>query len=128
MTATRPAGVDERDSAAVRRGRASRVKGRTFAGLVRRWLEEHVGPVIVPQQEASADDMILIEQRLSVECKNQKAMSLAAWVDQADRQAKARGGLVPVVVHKRAGKGDPADWYVTIRLGDLPELLNRRPR
>lgn len=103
-------------------GAGARRKGITYQHDVAVWFEEHVGPVIKPVQETDADDLIDVAHGLSIECKNQKAMCLAEWVDQSVRQGAARG-LVPVVVHKRARKGDVADHYVTMRAADFAALL-----
>lgn len=92
------------------------MKGRTHQAAVRKAWESCVGQVIVPAQELGADDLVDVAHGISIECKNQRAMALAAWVDQAAEQAGRRGGLVPVVVHKRAGTTDPGRWYVTLEL------------
>jgi hypothetical protein len=58
-----------------------------------------------------------------VEVKNAARMELAAWLDEAVKEAGQRSpyyGQVPpsdgtagVVWHKRRGKASPGDWYVT---------------
>ena len=47
-------------------------------------------------------------------------MELAAWVDQAVRQAKGRPA---VVIHKRRGVASPSGWYVTLTGADLLRLI-----
>ncbi len=59
-------------------------------------------------------------RRMSVECKNHKAMALAAWVDQASEQAE---GLPAVVIHKRAGRSAVYEHYATMTVADLIRLL-----
>jgi hypothetical protein len=59
----------------------------------------------------------------AVEVKNQARMDLSGWWAQAVDQAN--GGNA-VVVHKRVGKGDPADWWVTMDLQTLVRLLERK--
>jgi hypothetical protein len=56
-----------------------------------------------------------------VEVKNQQKLDLAGWWTQAEYQAN---GKLPVVIHKRVGKGDPEDWWVTMDLRTLLRLLN----
>lgn len=50
----------------------------------------------------------------AVEVKACKAMQLASWV--AEAQVEAFNAHVPygVVWHKRTGRSQPADWYVTM--------------
>ncbi len=118
---------DPAKTAASRRGRASRRKGVTFAGVARKAYEAAVGPVIVPMQEADGDDCVDVVNGISIEFKCQKAMALASWVDQAAAQGIKRG-LVPIVVHKRAGTTDPGRWYVTIELRFFAELVHQLKR
>jgi len=58
---------------------------------------------------------------VSIECKNQRDMKLASWVDQA--AANAKQGQVPVVVHKRRGTMKVDAHYVTMRFEDFLKLL-----
>ena len=54
---------------------------------------------------------------LVVEVKNQAKLTLAEWVDEASHEAiiPATGALdLAVVWHKRRGRGQPGDWYVTM--------------
>lgn len=69
---------------------------------------------------------------LTIECKNQKAMKLASWVDQSVEQAEAGAEgdfqwLPGVVIHKRAGKGDVGEHYATMRVKDLLCLMRLIP-
>jgi hypothetical protein len=63
---------------------------------------------------------IITDCPLAIEVKDQARMELAAWLDQAVAQADGR---TPVVVHHRRGKGNPAEWYATLRVDDLLALL-----
>jgi hypothetical protein len=49
-----------------------------------------------------------------IECKNARAMDLAGWVDEALTERLNDGAAVAVVWHKRRGKGQAADGYVTM--------------
>jgi hypothetical protein len=62
-------------------------------------------------------------QRVVVECKNQKRLSLAEWVDEAEVERGNDDALIGLVIHKRRGKGDPLDQYVTCTVRDLAALL-----
>lgn len=57
-----------------------------------------------------------------LECKNQKTMTLAAWVDQAAKASEVSGGKPPFVIHKRPRK-NVSEAYVTFPLKYLPGLL-----
>jgi len=60
---------------------------------------------------------------LSIEVKDHARMELAAWLDQAVAQASP--GAPGVVFHHRRGKGNPADWYATMRVSDLLALVRQ---
>jgi hypothetical protein len=108
----------------------SRRKGRTFQTAVRQWWVEQFGDdwvLEVGGAGAETTDLVVFTPRphqpnLAVEAKNQKAMDLAGWVDQAVRQAPA--DAVPVVMHKRRGRSDIGQCYVTLRADDLARLLS----
>lgn len=107
-------------------GAMSRRKGHVYQSGSRDWwrAQAPVSDVLeLGGAGAETTDYLVVAGRLmlSVEAKNQQAMALAAWVDQAVRQAPAN--CVPVVHHKRKGKGDHAEDYVTMRAGDLARLL-----
>lgn len=56
----------------------------------------------------------------SVEVKNQARLDLAGWWSQAVEQA---GGRPAVVVHKRVGKAQAREWWVTMDLDTLIRLV-----
>jgi hypothetical protein len=64
-------------------------------------------------------------QRVVVECKNQKRLTLAEWVDEAEVERGNDDALIGLVIHKRRGKGDPLDQYVTTTVRDLIALLTQ---
>lgn len=102
---------------------AARRKGRTFQTAVRQFWEASPWSVVEAGGAGieSTDLILLSAPVVSIEAKNQKAMDLAGWLDQAVRQAPA--GAVPIVQHKRRGKGDIGDSYVTLRASDFARLL-----
>ena len=59
----------------------------------------------------------------SIEVKNQARLDLAGWWAQAEYQANGRPA---VVVHKRVGKAQAEDWWVTMDLRTLLRLLDER--
>jgi Holliday junction resolvase len=60
---------------------------------------------------------------LVFECKARRALELAAWVDEAQREA-ANAGAVGVVVAKRRGR-PTEDAYVVLSLSDFAALMVR---
>jgi hypothetical protein len=56
----------------------------------------------------------------SIEVKNQAKLDLSGWWAQAEYQANGRPA---VVIHKRVGKGQAEDWWVTMDLKTLIRLL-----
>jgi hypothetical protein len=78
---------------------------------------------------------INLSEHLVIEVKDHQRMELAGWLDEANREATNANAPYGVVWHKRARKGSPADWYVTMDganfvklwkdLMDLVEVLER---
>lgn len=62
-------------------------------------------------------------QRLVIEVKDCATVQLGAWVREADTERGNDDALAGLVVHKRRGKANPGDWYVTCTLDDLVALL-----
>jgi len=61
--------------------------------------------------------------RVVVECKNTARTNLGAWIAEAHLEAGNDDAVAGVVAHKRHGRGDPADQWVTMTLADLVALL-----
>lgn len=59
---------------------------------------------------------------LTVQCKNQKSVSLGAWVDASKDQAANACADFAVVVHKRVGKANASEQFATMPLGDFARL------
>jgi hypothetical protein len=59
----------------------------------------------------------------SIEVKNQARLDLAGWWAQAEYQANGRPAAV---IHKRVGKGQAEDWWVTMDVKTLLRLLSER--
>jgi len=107
-------------------GLAARRKGSAWALKVKSWLEGYGHHVVPTMQITDAEDMLIAAiPWLSVEAKNHASMTLAAWVDQSERQAATRGATVAVVVHHRKGKASVDDAYVTMSGRSFAEMLRR---
>lgn len=71
----------------------------------------------------------LVTGTVVCEAKNRKSMALPEWIAESEQEAQhyeekypAEGHAIPVVVHKRRGKG-VHQAYVTMSLDTLVELL-----
>jgi hypothetical protein len=62
-------------------------------------------------------------QRVVLECKNTAKTSLGTWATEAETERGNDDALAGVIVHKRHGKGQPADQWVTLTLADFAALL-----
>lgn len=62
-------------------------------------------------------------QRVVVECKNVSKIALSAWAAEAEVERINDGALAGVVAHKRHGKGQPEDQWVTMTLAEFVALL-----
>lgn len=59
----------------------------------------------------------------TIECKNHKAMDLAGWLTELDREVLANSGGLGAVVHKRRGETNSENQYATLPLWMLVRLL-----
>lgn len=62
-------------------------------------------------------------QRCVIEVKNAHAVTLAAWIAEAEVERQNDKALAGLVVAKRHGKSDPSAWYVVMSGADLLALL-----
>ena len=112
------------------RTRASAKKaGTSFETLVASYLAQHVDDRIERRRLSGRGDRGDISGlrhmggRIVVECKNTSRINLSAWAAEADTERGNDDATAALVVHKRHGKGHPADQWVTLTLGDLVALL-----
>ena len=61
-----------------------------------------------------------------IEVKNCARQELAAWVAEAERERDNDRANLGVVWHKRRGKTDPADWFVTMSGAQFAALLREQ--
>lgn len=98
------------------------------------YLAEHVDDRIDRRVKTGAKDKGDIAgvrvhgQRMVLECKNTSRTNLGGWATEAETERVNDDALATAVVHKRHGKGDPADQWVTMTLRDLVAVLTgKRP-
>lgn len=114
----------------VTRTRASAKKaGSSFERSVADYLAEHVDDRIDRRVKNGAKDRGDIAglrhhgHRLVVECKNTAKTALGPWATEAEAERGNDDALAGLVVHKRHGKGQPQDQWVTMTVGELVALL-----
>ena len=106
-------------------GASSRRKGNAAEVEVAKALER-AGWTAVTSRAArggfQAGEDIISDFPMSVEVKNHTRTDLAGWWTQAVSQA---GEKPPVVVHKRVGKAQAEDWWVTMDLATLLRIVKK---
>ena len=61
--------------------------------------------------------------RIVVECKNTARIELGTWANEAEVERGNDDAVAGIVVHKRHGKGQPGDQWVTMTLADFASIL-----
>ena len=67
-------------------------------------------------------------QRLVVEAKNCSRTDIPGWIREAHLEAGNDDALCGVVVAKKRGTTNPADFYVHMQLRDLVALITGQPQ
>lgn len=104
-------------------GATSRRKGNQAETAVVRLLKEHGYTAVTSRNARGGTQMggdIISDFPAMIEVKNHAKLDLAGWWRQAVAQA---GDQPAVVIHKRVGFTDPADWWATMDLQTLIRLL-----
>lgn len=108
--------------------RSARAAGSSFERLVADYLAEYVSEFVDRRVKTGAADKGDIAglrahgQRVTVEVKNCAKPALGSWAAEAETERVNDDALVGLVVHKRHGKGSPADQWVTMTLADFVAL------
>lgn len=113
------------------RTRASAKKaGSTFERSIADSLAEHVDDRIDRRVRNGNKDrgdiagVRLHGQRLVLECKNTSRINLGPWMAETDTERGNDDALAGLIIHKRHGKGDPLDQWVTFTVRELVAILN----
>jgi len=61
-----------------------------------------------------------------IEVKNCAKTELGSWIAEAERERDNDNATLGVVWHKRRGKTDPADWFVTMSGAQFAALLREQ--
>lgn len=108
---------------------SARAAGARFERLVADYLARHVDDRIDRRVKTGAADrgdiggLRHMGARITVECKDTARTDLAGWAAEAEVERGNDDALAGLVVHKRRGRVDPADQWVTCTLGELVALL-----
>ena len=67
-------------------------------------------------------------QKVAIECKNTSRINLGTWMNEAHVAMGNDDAGVALILHKRHGKGQPGDQWVTMTVDDLIALITGQPR
>ena len=117
------------------RNRASaKAAGSRFERQIADYLAEHVDDRIDRRVKTGAKDkgdiagLRHMGQRIVVECKNTSRINLGAWATETEIQRGNDDAGVGIIAHKRHGKGQPGDQWVTLTLADFVALITGEPK
>lgn len=108
----------------------TRQKGSTFERMIADYLANNVDDRIDRRVKTGAKDrgdiggVRIHGKRLVLECKNTAKLNLGGWAAETETERGNDDALAGVIVHKRHGKGQPADQWVTMTLEDFAAILN----
>lgn len=106
-----------------------RQKGSTFERMIADYLARHVDDRIDRRVKTGAKDrgdiagLRHMGHRIVLECKNTAKISLGGWAGEAETERGNDDALAGLIIHKRHGKGQPQDQWVTLTVGELVALL-----
>ena len=118
-----------------KRNRASaKQAGTRFERQIADYLNQHVDDRIDRRVKGGAKDkgdiggLRHLGQKVAIECKNTSRINLGTWINEAHKAMGHADAGVGLIVHKRHGKGQPGDQWVTTTLDDLIALITGEPR
>ena len=109
--------------------RSAKAAGTRFETQVADYLAEHVDDRIERRTRHGAKDrgdvsgLRHMGERVVVECKSTARLDLAGWAAEAETERGNDEAVAGLICHKRHGKGQPADQWVTCTLGELVALI-----
>lgn len=111
-----------------------RQKGSSMERLVADFFKAHGFPFADRRVKTGAKDtgdiggVHVNGERLAIEVKNTAKLSLGTWAGEAEVERVNDNALAGVIVHKRHGKGQAKDQWVTLTLTDFVAILTgKRP-
>lgn len=64
-------------------------------------------------------------ENVCIEVKNHKQLDLAGWLNELAVEVKNARATTGVVIHKKRGKADVAEWYATMPVAWWVDLLRK---
>lgn len=117
------------------RNRASaKAAGSRFESQVAAYLAEHVDDRVERRTRGGSKDrgdisgLRHLGQKIVVECKNTSRINLGTWANETEIQRGNDDAGVGIICHKRHGKGQPGDQWVTMTVDDLVALITGQPK
>ena len=110
--------------------RSAKAAGTRFETQVAAYLAQHVDDRIERRTRNGSKDRGDISglrhmgERVVIECKSTARPDLAGWAAEVETERGNDDAVAGIVVHKRHGKSQPADQWVTCTLGELVALIN----
>jgi len=129
-----PADTTYKENTLSRSRRSARQAGSRFEREIADYLAEHVDDRIDRRVKTGAKDkgdiggLRHMGQRVVIECKNTSRINLGTWINEAHVAMGNDDAGVGLVIHKRHGKGQPGDQWVTMTVDDLIALITGEPR
>lgn len=118
-----------------KRNRASaKAAGTSFEREIADHLNQHVDDRIDRRVKTGAADkgdiagLRHLGQKIVIECKNTSRINLGTWINEAHTAMGNDDAGAGLIVHKRHGKGQPGDQWVTTTVDDLIALLTGQSR
>lgn len=112
-----------------RNRKSAKDAGARFESSVAAYLNVHVDDRIERRRLSGGRDRGDISglrhmgERVVVECKSTARLDLAGWAAEAETERGNDDAVAGLICHKRHGKGQPADQWVTCTLGELVALI-----
>lgn len=117
------------------RNRASaKAAGSRFERQVADYLAENVDDRIDRKVKTGSRDegdiggLRHMGQKVCVEVKNTSRINLGVWANEVELQRGHYDAGAGLIVHKRHGKGQPGEQWVTMTLDDFIALLTGQPK
>lgn len=113
-----------------RNRQSAKKAGTTFERQVADYLAQHVDDRIDRRAKTGSKDrgditgLRHLGERIVIECKNTTRLALADWMNQAEIERGNDDALAGLIIHKRHGKANPGDQWVTTTLRELTALFN----